>query len=178
MAKEMAEQPAIIARLADDHAALAQDLADRIERSFGTFLLGCGTASYAALSGTYLFSRIAQRHINFVLGSEFKYHEHFITPRSLVIALSQSGETADIIEGVNAARARGAQIGALVNVPGSSLARIADVVVPLTAGPEQCVLSTKAYTAKVAILLLTAYALAGRLEEGQALLTRAADARR
>ncbi len=174
MAKEMAEQPGIIARLADDHAALAQDLADRIRLSFGTFLLGCGTASYAALSGTYLFSRIAQRHINFVLGSEFKYHEHFITPRSLVIALSQSGETADIIEGVNAARARGAQIGALVNVPGSSLARIADVVVPLTAGPEQCVLSTKAYTAKVAILLLTAYAIADKLEEGQALLRRAA----
>ncbi len=174
MSKEMAEQSAIIARLADDHAALAQDLADRITLSFGTFLLGCGTASYAALSGTYLFSRIAQRHINFILGSEFKYHEHFITPRSLVIALSQSGETADIIEGVNAARARGAQIGALVNVPGSSLARIADVVVPLNAGPEQCVLSTKAYTAKVAILLLTAYALAGKLEEGQALLRRAA----
>jgi len=176
MSKEMAEQSGIIARLADDHAALAQDLADRIKDSFGTFLLGCGTASYAALSGTYLFSRIAQRHINFVLGSEFKYHEHFITPRSLVIALSQSGETADIIEGVNAARARGAQIGALVNVPGSSLARIADVVVPLTAGPEQCVLSTKAYTAKVAILLLAAYAAAGRLEEGQALLRRAAEA--
>jgi len=174
MSKEMAEQPAIIARLADDHAALAQDLADRIALSFGTFLLGCGTASYAALSGTYLFSRVAQRHINFILGSEFKYHEHFITPRSLVIALSQSGETADIIEGVNAARARGAQIGALVNVPGSSLARIADVVVPLTAGPEQCVLSTKAYTAKVAILLLAAYALAGKLDEGQALLRKAA----
>jgi glutamine---fructose-6-phosphate transaminase (isomerizing) len=174
MSKEMAEQPGIIARLADDHAALAQDLADRIGLAYGAFLLGCGTASYAALSGTYLFSRIAQRHINFVLGSEFKYHEHFITPRSLVIALSQSGETADIIEGVNAARARGAQIGALVNVAGSSLARMADVVVPLTAGPEQCVLSTKAYTAKVAILLLTAYAVAGKLEEGQQLLKRAA----
>ena len=174
MSKEMAEQPAIIARLADDHAALAQDLAGHIEHAYGTFLLGCGTASYAALSGTYLFSRIARRHINFVLGSEFKYHEHFITPESLVIALSQSGETADIIEGVNAARARGAQIGALVNVAGSSLARMADVVVPLTAGPEQCVLSTKAYTAKVAILLLTAYALAGKLEEGQQLLKRAA----
>jgi glucosamine--fructose-6-phosphate aminotransferase (isomerizing) len=173
-AKEMAEQPGIIARLAVDHAALAQDLAARIERAYGTFLLGCGTASYAALSGTYLFSRIARKHINFILGSEFKYHEHFITPESLVIALSQSGETADIIEGVNTARARGAQIAALVNVPGSSLARIADVVVPLTAGPEQCVLSTKAYTAKVAMLLLTAYAVVGKLEEGQALLARAA----
>jgi glucosamine--fructose-6-phosphate aminotransferase (isomerizing) len=176
MAKEMAEQPAIIARLARDHGALAQDLADRINLAYGTFMLGCGTASYAALTGTYLFSRIAKRHINFILGSEFKYHEHFITPRSLVIALSQSGETADIIEGMNTARARGAQVGALVNVPGSTLARLADVVVPLTAGPEQCVLSTKAYTAKIATLLLAAYALDGRLAEGRALLARAAAA--
>jgi glucosamine--fructose-6-phosphate aminotransferase (isomerizing) len=174
MAKEMAEQPAIIARLAGDHAAMAQDLADRINLAYGSFLLGCGTASYAAMTGMYLFSRVAKRLITFILGSEFKYHEHFITPRSLVIALSQSGETADIIEGINAARTRGAQIGALVNVPGSTLARLADVVVPLTAGPEQCVLSTKAYSAKIATLLLAAYALDGRLVEGQELLARAA----
>ncbi len=176
MSKEMDEQPALVARLATDHAALVADLATRIEGSYGAFLLGCGTASYAALSGTYFFSHIAHRHINFVLGSEFKYHEQFITPRSLVIALSQSGETADIIEGVQAAQRRGAQIAALVNVHGSTLARMADFVVPLTAGPEQCVLSTKAYMAKLALLLLTAYGVAGRQDEGQALLGAAAEA--
>ncbi len=176
MAKEMAEQPALVARLADTHADLASDLAARIAGSYGAFLLGCGTASYAALTGTYLLSRIAGRHINFVLGSEFKYQEQFITPRSLAIALSQSGETVDIIEGMQAARRRGAQLAALVNVPGSTLARMADFVVPLTAGPEQCVLSTKAYTAKIAMLLLTAHALVGRLDEARDLLKRAATA--
>ena len=174
MAKEMAEQPGLVARLADTHATFAAELASRIEASYGAFLLGCGTASYAALTGTYLFSRIAGRHINFALGSEFKYQEQFLTPRSLAIALSQSGETADIIEGMQAARRRGAQLAALVNVPGSTLARMADFVVPLTAGPEQCVLSTKAYTAKVAILLMTAHALAGRLDEVRDVLKRAA----
>ncbi len=99
--------------------------------------------------GSYLFSRIARRHVNFTVGSEFKYQEHFITDRSLVIALSQSGETADVIESVLAAKQRGAKIAALVNVSGSTLDRLADFSIPLGAGPEQCVLSTKAYTAKL-----------------------------
>ena len=174
MSKEMAEQPGIVARLAETHAGLAQELAERITAARGIYFLGCGTASYAALSGTYLMAQIAGRRSNFLLGSEFKYHERFLGPESLVIALSQSGETVDIIEGVQAAKRRGASIAALVNAPGSTLARMADFVVPLDAGPEQCVLSTKAYTAKLAVLLLTAYALAGRLPEGQALLHRAA----
>lgn len=101
-------------------------LADLIWESYGTFLVGCGTASYAALTGMYLFSRIARRHVNAVLGSEFKYQEHFLTNRSLALALSQSGETADIIEAMVASRARGAKIGALVNVRGSTLDRMAD----------------------------------------------------
>ncbi len=133
----------------------------RASRPYGAFLLGCGTASYAALTGTYLL--LAHRGATHQLRARQRvqvsgaiYHA-----RSLAIALSQSGETADIIEGMQAARARGAQLAALVNVPGSSLARMADFVVPLTAGPEQCVLSTKAYTAKIATLLLTAHALAG-----------------
>ncbi len=175
MSKEMAEQPEIVARIADTHTALAQDLARRIAAARDVYFLGCGTASYAALSGTYLLAQIAGRRSDFLLGSEFKYHERFLDTDSLVIALSQSGETVDIIEAVQAAKRRGATVAALVNVHGSTLARMADFVVPLDAGPEQCVLSTKAYTAKLAVLLLTAYALAGRLAEGQALLRRAAD---
>src|SRR6185312_16066586 len=95
---------------------------------------------------------------------------------SLALALSQSGETADIIEAMLASRRRGAKIGALVNVRGSTLDRLADYVVPLGAGPEQCVLSTKAYTAKLAVLTLTAHTLAGTPEVGRDLLNRAADA--
>jgi glucosamine--fructose-6-phosphate aminotransferase (isomerizing) len=174
MAKEMDEQPAVLERLVTESEPDIKAMADAINESFGTFLVGCGTASYAALSGAYLFSRIAARHINFAVGSEFKYHEHFLTPRSLVVALSQSGETADVIESMIAARDRGARLGALVNVPRSTLDRMVDVRVPLRAGPEQCVLSTKAYTAKVAALLLTAHALNGTYDEGRELVLRAA----
>ena len=175
MSKEMHEQPTVIERLAIDGEADIKLLAKAIDESFGTFLVGCGTASYAALTGSYLFSRIASRHINFTVGSEFKYHEHFLTPKSLVVALSQSGETADVIESMLAARNRGARLGALVNVPRSTLDRMVDVRIPLRAGPEQCVLSTKAYTAKVAALLLAAHALRGTFDEGRQQILDAAD---
>jgi glucosamine--fructose-6-phosphate aminotransferase (isomerizing) len=164
--------------MAETHPAAARALAELIARSRGVHLVGCGTASYAALAGQYLFSRVARTPAVFATGSEFKYLEHFLTDQSLVIALSQSGETADIIESVGLARSKGARIAALVNMPGSTLMRIADLVVPLRAGPEQCVLSTKAFTAKLAVLLLTAHALAGSLEEGRAQLRQASLAMR
>ncbi len=174
MAKEMAEQPDVLERLATAREADIRALAAAIIESYGCFFVGCGTASYAALTGSYLFSRIASRHVNFVAGSEFKYHEHFLTPRSLVVALSQSGETADVIEAMIAARRRGARLGALVNVPRSTLDRMVDLRVHLDAGPEQCVLSTKAYTAKVAVLILAAHAVAGDDETGRRLVLDAA----
>lgn len=175
MAKEMHEQPDVLDRLATEGEAEIKSFAKAIEESYGTFLVGCGTASYAALTGSYLFSRIAARHVNFTVASEFKYHEHFLTPKSLVVALSQSGETADLIESMLAARKRGAKLGALVNVTQSTLDRMVDIRVPLRAGPEQCVLSTKAYTAKVAALLLTAHALRGTYDEGRARIHKTAD---
>ena len=174
--KEIHEQPQVIERIARDRHADIATLADLIRNSYGTFLVGCGTASYAALTGSYLFSRIARRHVNFAVGSEFAYQEHVLTDRSLVIALSQSGETVDVIEPILAAKARGATIAAIVNVRGSTLDRLADFSLHLDAGPEQSVLSTKAYTAKVAMLLMTAHALNGSEHVGRDLLWRAVDA--
>jgi len=175
MAKEMAEQPDVLEQLVRDRMDSIAELSSAISAAQGTFLVGCGTASYAALTGSYLFGRIAKHHINFVVGSEFKYHDHFITPRSLVVALSQSGETADVIEAMMTARSKGARLGAIVNVERSTLDRMVDIRVPLGAGPEQCVLSTKAYTAKVATLLLAAHALAGSPDRGKEEVLRAAD---
>lgn len=175
MLKEMNEQPRVVRNVSESLVDGARLLAQEIRDSYGSFFVGCGTASYAALSGSYLFSRIAKRHVNFVVGSEFGYQEHFLTDRSLVVALSQSGETADIIESVLGAKERGARIAALVNVKGSTLDRIADVRIHLEAGPEQCVLSTKAYIAKVAMLLLTAHIINGTEEVGHELLAKAAD---
>jgi glucosamine--fructose-6-phosphate aminotransferase (isomerizing) len=174
MTKEINEQPAVLLRLAETQSGPAQRLADQIREKYGTYLVGCGTAGNAALVAQYLFARIAARHVNFAFGSEFSYLEHSISNRSLAIALSQSGETIDIIDSVNEARQRGCTIAALVNVEGSSLYRLADLPILLGAGPERCVLATKSFTAKVALLLMTAYALDGRLEAGVRLVKQAA----
>lgn len=175
MIKEINEQPKVLRGIAQGAINQIPDLAKIIKNAYGTYMVGCGTASYAALSGTYLFSRIAHRHVNFAQGSEFGYALDFLTNKSLVVAFSQSGETIDIIESVNKARAKGAKILAIVNVLGSTLYRMADYKILLGAGPEKCVLSTKTFTAKLAILILLSHALNTGLLEGKKLLERAID---
>ncbi len=170
--KEVYDQPEVLKRIIDEAGSEVSYLARLIDKSFGTYLIGCGSAAYASLAGVYFFSKLAKKHVNFSVGSEFTYQEHFITPKSFVIGISQSGETADIIEALNQARNRGAKIGALVNVPGSTLFRLADYKILIGAGQERAVLSTKAFTGQVALLLLTAYSLAGQIEAGRKLLSK------
>jgi glucosamine--fructose-6-phosphate aminotransferase (isomerizing) len=175
MAKEIAEQPSVLRRLAAQQAAAAQRLADSIMQASTVHLVGCGSAAHAARCGEYLFSRIASRQANCVVGSEFGYLEDFLDERSVVVGLSQSGETIDLLESMKAARLRRARLSALVNVEGSSLYRLVDDPILLGAGPERCVLATKSFTAKLAVLLMTAYAARGRIEAGRALVEQAAD---
>ena len=174
MIKEITEQPKIIKGICQNLTNQVVDLASIIKKAYGTYMIGCGSASYAALSGVYLFSRIAGRHVNFAQGSEFGYALDFLTPKSLVIAFSQSGETIDIIESVTKAKNKGAKIMAITNNLGSTLYRLADYKILLNAGPEKCVLSTKTFTAKLAILILLAHSLNRTLEQGKKILEKAA----
>jgi glucosamine--fructose-6-phosphate aminotransferase (isomerizing) len=174
MSKEIHEQPHVLRRIARERQDDARGLADLIRTADETHLVGCGTAGHAALAGQYLLARVAGRRAFYANGSEFAYLEKFLGPRALAVALSQSGETIDVIDSVRGAKQRGACLAAVVNVEGSTLYRLADHAVLLGAGPERCVLATKSFTAKLAILLLTAYALDGRIEEGAALIERAA----
>ena len=136
-------------------------------------MLVCGTASYSALAGTYLFSRIAKKHVNFSIGSEFSYLEDYLTPKSLVIPISQSGETIDVVDPVSKAKKKGAKIAAIVNVLGSTLYRQADYKVLLGAGVEKAVVGTKSFIAMVSVLLLTAYTMIGKQNEARQLLLKA-----
>ncbi len=174
MLKEIHEQPGVVADITADNADHARKLATIIKESAGSYLIGCGTAAYACLAGTYIFSKVARRHVNWAIGSEFGYHLDFLTKKSLVIALSQSGETIDLLEAVRKAQAKGARLAALVNVLGSSLYRAADYTMIIGAGPEKGVASTKAFTGKIAHLVLLAYAMSGAVKEGQMVLTEAA----
>ncbi len=178
MLKEIHEQPGIIADISATAVSQAEKLGRIVGKSYGTYMVGCGTAAYACLTGSYLFSKIAHRHVNWAIGSEFGYQLDFLTSKSLVIALSQSGETMDILESVKKARERGAKIFALTNVLGSTLYRQADYKMLIGAGPEKGVASTKAFIAKLSHLVLLAYAMAGRVREGQTILTRAASVSR
>jgi glucosamine--fructose-6-phosphate aminotransferase (isomerizing) len=174
MVKEIHEQPSVLRRLAAERYAEAQGLAESIQRASTVHLVGCGSASNAARCGEYLFSRVASRQANCVVGSEFSYLADFLDERSLVVGLSQSGETIDLLDSMKSARRRGATLAALVNVEGSSLYRLVDEPILLSAGPERCVLATKSFTAKLGVLLMAAYAARGRLAAGRELLEDAA----
>jgi glucosamine--fructose-6-phosphate aminotransferase (isomerizing) len=174
MMKEIEEQVSVLDRISRESGPEVKKLALLIDKSFGTYLIGCGTASYACLAGSYLFSEISGKHVNWCVGSEFGYQLDFLTPRSLVVALSQSGETMDTLEAVKKAKEKGAGISAMVNVAGSSLDRTADSRVGLGVGTERAVASTKAFTAKVAYLVLMAYILAGKEKQGRKVIQNAA----
>lgn len=174
MLKEINEQPAILADIAANYASQAENLAGMVKKSYGTYMVGCGTAAYACMAGSYLFSKITHRHVNWAIGSEFTYQSEFLTPKSLVIALSQSGETMDTLEAVKKAKEKGAPVFAMVNALGSSLYREADFKMLLGAGPEKGVASTKAFTAKIAHLILLSYAISGSVRKGQKVVTQAA----
>ncbi|MBV9171240.1 MAG: glutamine--fructose-6-phosphate transaminase (isomerizing) [Chloroflexi bacterium] len=175
MSKEIHEQPSVLRRVAEERYADARRLAEDVAGASTVHLVGCGSAAHAARCGEYMFSRLAMRQANCVVGSEFSYLADFLDARSLVVGLSQSGETIDLLDSVKAARRRGARLAALVNVEGSSLYRLVDHPILLAAGPERCVLATKSFTAKLAVLLMSAYAARGEPAEGLALVRAAAD---
>lgn len=166
MLKEILEQTETIQRAIQQDESVVNRIVDEIKRAYGIFFVGCGSSYHACLTGSYLFSKIAKTHVNVVLASEFENYEHFLTENTLVFAVSQSGETADVLEAVRAAKRHGSKVIGIVNRMGSSLTRESDEFLLMNAGPEICVLSTKTYTSQVALMTLLAYALAGKYEEG------------
>lgn len=174
MIKEIVEQPKVIRNIAETYTDQIDDLAEVIHDAKGTFFIGAGTAYHASLAGVYLFSKIAKEHINTAMASEFNYLEDFLTNESLVIALSQSGETIDIVEPLTRAKQKGSKIFAVVNSLGSTIYRMADKKLLLGAGPEKAVASTKAYIAKLSVLLMLSYAMVRKTAAAQKLLLSAA----
>jgi glucosamine--fructose-6-phosphate aminotransferase (isomerizing) len=122
-----------------------------------------------------MFSKIAKKHINFSIGSEYKYFEDFITSKTLLIPISQSGESIDVIEPVmKMKKEKGVTVASIVNTLGSTLYRASDFRAMLECGQEKSVAATKSFIAMLSMILLTAYTVAGDQEEGQELLRAAA----
>lgn len=170
MLKEIMEQKVSVARAVNQDEEQIRVIAEAIRSAKGTILTACGTAHKACMAAEYFFSVVAGKHVNVISAGEFKLYNHFLIPDTLVIVVSQSGETADVLEAIRIARSKGSKVLAIVNVEGSTIAREADYTLLINAGPERAVASTKALTGQLAVLLLIAYALNGRLQEGKTLL--------
>ncbi len=159
MAKEVAEQPVVIADalkhyLKDDVINLPEAIdftgVDRVS------LVACGTASYACHVAKYWFEQIAGLPADIDVASEFRYREPPMSPKSWAIFVSQSGETADTLAALRYTRDKVARVISVVNVPTSSIARESDLSLPIMAGVEVGVASTKAFTCQLTILALLA----------------------
>ncbi|MBI4641768.1 MAG: SIS domain-containing protein, partial [Candidatus Tectomicrobia bacterium] len=149
---------AVTAALQIDEREIKQ-LAQMIHESDRTFLIGIGTTYYVSLAGQYYFSSLADKFIPAISCDEFE-HLGKIDKKTLVIAASQSGETYDTLRALRYAKARGGKTAAIVNVMGSTMAREVDLAIIQGAGPEICVLSTKAAFSQIAILIRLALEVA------------------
>ncbi|HEY4433436.1 MAG TPA: glutamine--fructose-6-phosphate transaminase (isomerizing), partial [Candidatus Cybelea sp.] len=170
MLKEIFEQPQVIKEtmsgridgLADVHleAELANLAPERLAHLSKIAITGCGTAYHAGLVGMYLLRSLVRLPVEMELASEFRYGDPVIDPTTLVIAMSQSGETADTIEAVKIAQQSGSGVLGICNVLGSHLTRLADGMLYTRGGPEIGVAATKTYVSQVIVLTLFALYLA------------------
>jgi len=145
------------ARIRLSELNLTPELAKRIRK---IFITACGTASHAGMVGKILIERIARVPVELDIASEFRYRDPILDEDTVVLAISQSGETADTLAAMEEARRKGATLWSIVNVIGSQAMRIADGYISMQTGPEIGVASTKAYTAPLVDLYMLAILLA------------------
>ncbi len=165
MLKEIHEQPealrrCIAGRLNDQsiHLEELNFTSEEIRNYSKIFIVACGTAYHSGLVGKYVIEKLVRVPVEVDIASEFRYREPLVDESTLVIVVSQSGETADTLAALREAQERGAKVVAITNVVGSTIAREADQVLYLRVGPEIAVASTKAYTAMLmAFYLLGLY---------------------
>jgi len=174
MRKEIFEQPIVVAQTLQSYVRpfegevalplLGFDLAS-IQR---VTIVACGTSYYAGMVAKYWFEQFARVPVDIDVASEFRYRQPVLEPGGLALFISQSGETADTLAALRHAREQGQVIAVVVNVPTSSMAREADLLLPTHAGPEIGVASTKAFTCQLAVLA----ALAANLARAKGKLAR------
>ncbi|MDD4980455.1 MAG: glutamine--fructose-6-phosphate transaminase (isomerizing) [Candidatus Omnitrophica bacterium] len=170
MLKEINEQPKILENILgmtirkETGKIFFEDLGipeEQLKKKQNIIIVACGTAYHAGLCGKYIIEELCRVPVSVDVSSEFRYRNPLINADTLVVAISQSGETADTLAAVREARKKGAAVLAICNVLGASLVRESDATIYTHAGPEIGVASTKAYTAQLAILYLFALYLAG-----------------
>ena len=168
MEKEIYEQPKVLMETLNsrvdenkninfDDAGLTKEYLEGVRN---IYIVACGTAYHAGLVGKYIIEKKTRIKVDVEVASEFRYRNPVIDDKTLIIVLSQSGETLDTLEAMKEGKRHGAKIVAITNVVGSSIAREADHVIYTWAGPEIAVASTKAYSTQMMILYLLAIDMA------------------
>jgi glutamine---fructose-6-phosphate transaminase (isomerizing) len=166
MLKEIFEQPRAIhdtfrGRVLPDHSGVMlgglHDVLDTMSQAERIIIIACGTSWHAGLLGEYLFEELTRIPVEVEYASEFRYRNPIINKGDIVIAISQSGETADTLAAVKLAKQKGAKVIGICNVVGSSIPRETDAGVYTHAGPEIGVASTKAFTTQVTVLAMMAF---------------------
>ncbi|MGA7623766.1 MAG: glutamine--fructose-6-phosphate transaminase (isomerizing) [Candidatus Acidiferrales bacterium] len=169
MQKEIFEQPravrdTLLGRISQETGKVFLDQMDITETEFQNFesvkIIACGTSWHSALAGKFMIERLAQTPVEVDYGSEFRYRDPIVDKSNLVIAISQSGETADTLAALREARKKGSKVLGICNVVGSMLTRESNGTIYTHAGPEIGVASTKAFTGQLTALMLTALYLA------------------
>jgi glutamine---fructose-6-phosphate transaminase (isomerizing) len=150
--KEINDQPDVLANAGGHSRAELDVLAGMIKQAEVVYITGSGSSYNAALFGKYLFSQHAGIRVEPIISSEAQFSPMYLDNRSLLLAISQSGESADVLEAAAIAKEHGAMVASIVNVPTSSLARLSSISVSLNCGPEVGVAATKSFTSQLAVL--------------------------
>ena len=174
MLKEIMEQPAALKATIEprvkDNKVNFDELNIDIKKYDRILMTACGSAFYAGCVGRDVIEKLCRMHVHTEVASELRYRDPMIDAKTLVIVISQSGETADTIAAIKEAKNKGADVLAIVNVVGSSIAKLADYTIYTWAGPEIAVATTKGYTTQVVVLYMfatwAAYKL-GKIDEKQ-----------
>ncbi len=160
--KEINEQPRTVVSASVQDEEKVAEFAAAIRRAKSLFITASGTSFHAGLLMKFRLNKEANLRCDAVISGELKEHTGFLTKGSVVVVISQSGETADVLEAVKEAKKRGARIFSIVNAAGSTLARESDGVLLLNCGPEVGVAATKSFTAQVVVANLVVDAVLGR----------------
>jgi len=159
MLKEIMEQPDTLMAAARQDKDVFTSVALDVLRADQIIVTACGSSRYAALVGRYLFSSVGKKFCEVVMASEFQYFADSVGRNTLVLAISQSGETLDVIEGVELARKAGARIVSIINRPQSLLGELSHNVLYLNCGPEIGVAATKSFLNQLAVFYLLAFSM-------------------
>jgi glucosamine--fructose-6-phosphate aminotransferase (isomerizing) len=170
MLKEIMEQPQTIEAAVKQDRETFTKIAMDILRAGQVIVTACGTSRYAALVGRYLFSKVGRKFCDVVMASEFHYFADSVDKNTVVLAVSQSGETLDVIEGVKRARDAGAQVISIVNRPYSQLSEMSHQVINLNCGPELCVAATKSFISQLVVFYLLSFSMTNSFDKAAASL--------